>query len=420
MPRAFLLTYDKALRQWVKVIGGRKFYFGLGKTKGDQADYQRALERYRKFMSQLGGESGQTTAQLTPRQMEGTATTAPPSNRRKYSPRLVPMVARQFLNFQESRVGSPQSGGGISAARVASIGYFLKPFIEHCSGISISKVNVDTLNSYRESLLLSQKTNRTSPHTTYQRFAIAKLFLNWCWQNEKINQLPRNIRSALQYGLPRPDTLHFFDWRKGRGGEEVQTLISECRSRDSFLELYVLLALNCGFQHQDISDLRMNEVRWRRRDSPAAIERLRSKSGVYSRHILWDRTLELFKQHAKGRYNTPDLCFTRSDGKPLVTKSRGRSSIPIKNRLMRVIRSAFPRDSRSFTHLRKTGAAYCAERFPGLRVEVLYLAHSPQDMASRFYAHTSHAKLDEALCYMECDFGLTERVVKRFGSEPSL
>jgi hypothetical protein len=35
-------------------------------------------------------------------------------------------------------------------------------------------------------------------------------------------------------------------------------------------------------------------------------------------------------------------------------------------------------------------------------------------MASQFYAQTSHAKLDEALCYMEKDFGLVERVVKRW------
>jgi len=415
MPRAFLLTYDRSLRQWVKVIGGRKFYFGVGKTKGNQEDYQRALDRYQRFMAQVGGETGIAPTNLTPRQLSATTQPSVSDSRRRYSPRLVPLVVRQFLKFQESRIAEPGDGSGISAARVVSLRYFLKPFVDHCAGLSVAKINADTLNSFRDSLLQQQKTAGTSRHTTYQRFAATKLFLNWCWQSEKISQLPRNIRIALQYGLPRPEVLEHFDWKSSRRGEEVQALIEECRKRDSFLELYVLLALNCGFQHQDISDLRMSEVRWRRRDSHAAIERLRSKSRVFSRHLLWDRTLELFKQHAKGRYGTPDFCFTREDGTPLVKKKDGRSSIPIKNRLNDVIRKLFPSpDTRSFAHLRKTGAAFCAQRFPGLRVEVLYLAHSPQDMASRFYAHTSFQKLDEALCYMERDFGLTERLVRRW------
>jgi integrase len=159
----------------------------------------------------------------------------------------------------------------------------------------------------------------------------------------------------------------------------------------------------------------MNEARWKRRGEPAAIERLRSKSNYFSRHLLWGRTLELLKKHATGRYNSPDRVFTRADGvTPLITQTGGRYSIPIKHRLLEVFRSVFPNDKRSFTHLRKTGASYCAQRFPGLRVDVLYLAHKPQDMASQFYAQTSHAKLDEALCYMEKDFGLVERVVKRW------
>ena len=35
-------------------------------------------------------------------------------------------------------------------------------------------------------------------------------------------------------------------------------------------------------------------------------------------------------------------------------------------------------------------------------------------MAARFYAKTTYGKLDEALCYMEKDFGLTDRLVKRW------
>ena len=418
MPRSFRLTWDKSLRQWVKVIRGRKVYFGTAAAKGDQGGYQRALERYERFLNQLAAEDergrGQVSAALTPRQLDATVSPTSTSSRRKYSPRLGPLVARQFFNHQESRVSDQRVNGSISRARVVSLRYFLQPFVNHCSSLSVSKITADTLNSYRDLLLHAHHHEGVSGHTTYQRFAAVKAFLKWCWENEKIHQLPRNTRSAMSYGLPRPDTLLHFDWRSSRA-EEVQALIKACRERDSFLELYVLLGLNCGFLHKDISDLRMNEVRWLRHKHPPAIERLRSKSNIFSRHVLWDRTIELLKHHAKGQYNSHERCFTRADNvTPLIMERGGRSSIPIKHRLSAVFRSVFPNDKRSFVHLRKTGASYCAQRFPGLRVDVLYLAHAPQDMAARFYAKTTYEKLDEALCYMEKDFGLTDRLVKRW------
>lgn len=418
MPRAYKLTWDKSLRQWVKVISGRKIYFGTASAKGDRAGYERALARYQRFVSEVPveGSGGRKPSEtLTPRQLEAIASPTKPL-RRRYSPRLVSLVARQYLNHQESRVSEERVRGSISQSRLVSLRYFLQPFIQHCDGLSVSKITAETLNSYREVLLQAAQVDGVSAHSTYQRFAVAKNFLKWCWEFEKINQLPRNTQSALSYGCPKPDRLLHFNWKTSKGAvSEVQTLIEACKQKDPFLELYVLLGLNCGFLHKDISDLRMNEARWKRSGQPAAIERLRSKSNCFSRHLLWGRTLELLKQYAKGRYNSPDRVFARADGvTPLITQTGDRYSVPIKHRLHEVFRSVFPSDKRSFTHLRKTGASYCAQRFPGLRVDVLYLAHTPQDMASQFYAHTSHAKLDEALCYMECDFGLTDRVVKRW------
>ena len=46
--------------------------------------------------------------------------------------------------------------------------------------------------------------------------------------------------------------------------------------------------------------------------------------------------------------------------------------------------------------------------------EVLYLAHQPSSMASKFYALTPPNLLDEWLCYMEVDFGLRATVARRW------
>ena len=410
MPRRFLLTYDKSLRQWVKVIKGRKYYFGKGASKTHREDYERALALYRERLP------GIVEAASAPPQPEPTPTV-------QWAPRTSNRSRQQLRNavagyHQSLELRAQGAGGGnqISAGRVAMVKVSLRPFINQFGErFAIHSISAEDIRAYSTAQRLLVAQGELSPNTLFQRFAILKNFLNWCWEQEVINRLPRNIRSELKYGIPKPSKIEIFGWLK-RDGEEVQRLIKACEERDEFLLMCVLLGLNCGYGLKDIADLRMEQFLWRGGDF-TRLKRGRSKTGVYGSHVLWTRTEQLMRKYATGRYKTADLCFTMPDGSPLLTSRRGVMTCPLAKQFKQIVQRTFGEDDgRSWRTLRKTGATYCANK--DWNTETLYLAHQPKTMAARFYAETPFHHLDRILCYMECDFGLSDRLVKRFADDP--
>ena len=411
MPRQFALTYDKSLQQWVKVIKGKKHYFGKGRSKTNPEDYQRALAAYQARLPEILVAAEAPTA-TEPR--EDSRPTNITSNRRKQQ--LATAVARYF-QYQELRAIGSDSTNRISSGRVIGVKGWLRPFLTHFGDrFAIHTIGSEAITDYSAAQRREEANGNISANTLFQRFAILKNFLRWCWEEEIIRELPRNLRRELKFGIPTPDRIDIFHWLE-RDGKEIQRLLKACEQQDEFLYMCVLLGLNCGYGLKDIADLRMEQFLWKGKGH-TRLNRGRSKTGVYGSHILWSRTEELMRKYARGRYKTADLCFTMPDGSPILRTYSGAIVCPLAKDFKKVVQGLFGTsdkpDRRSWRTLRKTGAAFCAYRFPALRVEVLYLAHAPQDMASRFYARNSFQKLDEALCYMEIDFGLTDQLVKRW------
>jgi integrase len=417
MGRRFILTYDKSLKHWVKRVNGRKVYLGKGSSKTNQEDYQRAVERYYAFLKSLEtdprpnrtprsvAKSVQQVAGL-PQALQVTPARSGLSIKR---------VAEKYHEHQASRVGVPRESGGICAARAKSIVYWLRPFLESFGDAAMSSRPLgDFLSRFRAEQLEQAKQGLIANNTLFQRFATLKNFLRWSWEREYLRELPRNFRSDLMFGIPLPKEIHFFEWRRGRdlGESEIQRLLNAVVAESEMLELCVLLGLNAGFGMSEIAGLKMEEVLWRQK-SPARIKRKRSKTGVRSNHLLWDRTLHLLKKYADGRYGSSELCLQRSGGTSLLSRDKGIYTSSIARTFKEVVRSVFGKDDpRSFKTLRKTTATYCRHRMAG--TDILFLAHTPYLMSEKYYTTPSYASLDEVLCYCECDFGLRDTVSDRW------
>jgi integrase len=402
MPRQFLLTWDKSLRQWVKQVEGKKYYFGVAASKSDAAGYERALTKFRQFMA---ARAATESAHATPKQLlsgSGSVASANPN-------RSLGRIVQDYLAYQQDRTIPTGNGRAITPGRVVALRNWIKPFVRLCGETRrMNTIGEDLILSYRRDRYDALTRSEITSHTLFQHFAVVRHFLKWCWENRKIRNLPRNLGSALKLGLPTPSKILFFDWKAG----EVQKLLRACAAHSEELELCVLLGLNCGFTLKDISDLRMSEFRWRK-DTYPRISRSRSKTGQYASHVLWDRTLELLKKHAIGKYGSDERCLLRPDGRPLLMEYKGKTNNRIHGWFRKVMNATFGEDDeRSFRTLRKTGATFLRRRKEG--TEVLYLAHQPSSMASKFYALTPPNLLDEWLCYMEVDFGLRATVARRW------
>ena len=413
MPRALDLTWDKTLHRWVKVIKGRKYYFSRRvATKSDREEYLKALNEYQRLLPEiLAGKSVGSAATR-----ESTQTGKRTRNPKK---RIVYAV-REYHRSLDERTTITKGEGGISKGRAVGVKGWLKSFTDFMEaeypGRSIDGIDEEVITAYRRVQRDARDRQDLSPYTVFQRFAILKNFLRYCWSNRLIDEIPRNL-GELKAGVPSDGKILFFDWRKTKG-DEVRKIIAACREHDEFLYLCVLLGLNCGFTLKDIHDLKTCEFRWHA-TSWKRIERDRSKSGQFGKFVLWTETERLLmKFKRKGAdYNSMDSLLAMPDGSPIMRTTNGQFDSPVAYQFKKIVTNTFPRhdgskDERSFKTLRKTGATFCARREFG--TEVLYLAHKPKTMAARFYAETPFHRLDRVLCYMEADFGLTEQVVRRW------
>lgn len=403
MQKKLNLTWDRSLRQFVKQIAGKKYYFGTAKSKQDAEGYARALAKYREFMA---ARLANPATKATPKQLlsqTDPATTTNPT-------RALGRVVKDYLKYQWDRTIDTGGGRTITAGRVIALTNWIKPFVEVAGeNRRINSVDENLILTFRANRFDALRNKQITAHTLFQHFAVVKHFLKWCWENRKLRNLPRNLNTALKFGLPASE-IKFFNWKDG----EVQRLLKACAAHSEELELYALLGLNCGFTLKDISDLRMIEVKWKKVPWPVII-RSRSKTGQYSRHVLWKRTFELFKRLAIGKYGTEEPCFLRKDGRKLMIDGGGKLTNRIHGQFRAIMNETFGKeDRRSFRHLRKTGATFLSRRKDG--IEILYLAHAPNTMASKFYALNDGNQLDMWLCYMETDFGLVDKTIQRWKS----
>lgn len=406
MPRVFELTWDRRNRYWCKVIGGHKFYFGRGLTKADQPAYQAALDEYRRRLPSIRSGAAAQTPKV---QTEGFRTVRAATNPK----RRLQYAIRQYLEHTEQRAEE----GDLSRNRAASVANSLRHFVEFAgANYPTAQIDESLIRQYAmEQRRLKTRDNPPplSPHTIALRFAVLKLWLQYCWEHRLIRQLPRNMVTDLRAGSPAADSPDYFKWSV-KGGKEVQRLIQACK-REDLLYACVLLGLNTGAGLKDVMDIQAREYRWRSQEY-LRLERRRSKSGQWGSYILWDETIRMLDKFRdpNATYNSSDLLLRRlSTGKPLADGYETKALGDVAYEFKKVVRELFgAKDKRSFKHLRKTGATYVGRREKGC--DRLYLSHAATSQTDRFYTRVSYSSLDRCLCWMEQDFEVSSELIPRY------
>ena len=190
------------------------------------------------------------------------------------------------------------------------------------------------------------------------------------------------------------------------------------------IRIFMLLGLNCGFTQSEIGSLRWSDFVIQ--DSSIYIERVRPKTGIQGKWILWSDTIHwmniFFGPNWVTNLNSDKVLFTTQTGRSLAvgvqTQSKdfvaynnikSKNQTAITRRWMRLVKSALedPSDYLSFKYLRKTGASFLSNMDinNALRISQCYLCHSFGSVADKYYLQQQFQSQNDAIIQMGIELG---------------
>ncbi|MCX5659648.1 MAG: hypothetical protein NTW19_07990 [Planctomycetota bacterium] len=278
------LSFVPSLKQWRKRIDGKTFYLGKGDGIDDSESYGRALAKWRQIQEQ-GEAKAETQAKV---EIAAKAIAAPIVKAKEQSEpqSITALVIDEFLQEQETkfqrgqRMISAPKGTRISSNRLLTVRYHIKSFREVVGSLTWKKdeafaaLLIKTFRNHYESALLK---NKISPRYFNDLIGFSRQFVQWAYDNYKLDSLPRNMKALCsKYELQST--------AKAMSVEHINTLWKIANSRE---RLYIALGLNLGYYSSDIATLKSEHVKG------DYIIRERNKTGVPSKHKLWDVTKKL-------------------------------------------------------------------------------------------------------------------------------
>ena len=203
--------------------------------------------------------------------------------------------AKVFLAAKRSEMGAE-----ISEGRFDNIRHQLDRFIAAVGELRpISAVNSGTLVDYRAGLLNAIKDKQISAVYAKNCMQVAKQFLMFCHETDRIESLPKNFHSKslrISVEIKEVETLPL---------PEIKALLKAATERT---RLFILLMLNIGGTQKDVSDVTHKEL-----DLDAGtISRKRSKTKKKAStptvtYYLWPEVVELLRKY---RNLNSDLVLT--------------------------------------------------------------------------------------------------------------
>jgi integrase len=204
-----------------------------------------------------------------------------------------------FLTTKESEA---------SPARVANLRLYLEHFKTWRCSEALEFTSVELLK-YRAELTDQVKADTKSSETIRSEMIGVKQFIDWCFINELIDTIPRNLRNrSLRITVPEGKKQVWTE-------EQIQTAL---KATSGEMRLFVLLGLNCGMYSSDISALRQDDVDWE--EGRITWTRVKSKVTNQLSYKLWPETFELLKAH---RTDHPILVLTTRNGTALKRSTQG-------------------------------------------------------------------------------------------------
>jgi len=167
---------------------------------------------------------------------------------------------------------------------------FIRDRTEHTRASEITAIDLDCYRSIQKHL---QSTGEISAATVRKRLLCLKQFLEWCYEIEAIEHLPRNVnRKFTRVDMPEAEPKRFTS-------DEIRALWREAPNQpfsgsSRRLRLCIALALNCGYNPTCIASLEHGHINW----ETGMIDRPRHKTRGRQVHKLWPITLELLRREA--------------------------------------------------------------------------------------------------------------------------
>lgn len=262
------------------------------------------------------------------------------------------------------------------------------------------KINAAAISGFKADLMSKIQAKQIVSDTAKTYCRSVRTFLDWLWQEEVLDSMPRNIKTLTiaeqikEIRIVTPD--------------EIATFLAYGNDRT---RLFVLLMLNCGMYPSDIADLRQGEVDWK----AGKIKRKRTKVKKMSsppivQYKLWPETWRLLKLLAQSNHKEPNaLVILNTKGEPLqiigyqedgrrkrtcaVVASFKRLNVKLAKRGVKI--------KKSVKLFRKTGASMIEQHPEHARFSNYYLAKSAKTDAEKRYAIPSREQFDTALAWLE-------------------
>lgn len=263
-------------------------------------------------------------------------------------------------------------------------------------GIDASTITGRHLDDLHQALLKDCESKRFSRNYAADVMKTIKTFVRWLHEVEILPHLPRNLTSkSLRIDRETPII-------EAYSIEQVQQYFVDATPQ---LQLYMLLALNCGMTQIDISDLKPESVNW----ALGTLTRKRGKTANSARvptvtYKLWTRTVSLLKQ-------------LRSEGTdPLLVTAKGETLCGQGYRDDQFVRRDAVGDafewhrkrqklSGNFRMFKKTSASLLRDHPEFNGIEPVFLDHAPRSISDKHYAKVPETLLARGLDWLEAAYG---------------
>jgi integrase len=290
------LNYDPTRDCYKKTRKGKPYYVGQGRLPDESEEYRekRAIAEWLQIERGLR-EHSSTTFHADPFHSSAHDYSLDPD-----LPAIIRLPCGEVtvdelvgILLQSIRQLAESGARAISTYREAkdSLADF-QAFCKRYGKTLISEVDAHFVLAYKNKQHELMHNRVYSAYVVQRRLRYVVRLMEWGYENEFVDVLPRNINKNLyQVDLPEP-TPHPFT------NQQVQQLWmtaktkSKCSRKGYRNCLYILLGLNLGYRAGDIASLRHEDIDW----TSYVVHRKRAKTNAAQIHKLWPLTAKLLAE----------------------------------------------------------------------------------------------------------------------------
>lgn len=312
-----------------------------------------------------------------------------------------PQTIGHWLTKYINRV-SQRGGKFIKHESAKDREFKLKHFRGYCDQLAhITAINEDYLEKYHANLdshVSGSTGNEISKDTKADYFAVFRMFVRWCSQQSTCELTPPANLESKEFGFREPI---------GTGRKRQEKKLKLWTSEEFKLAIstlpkpypaFLLLMMNCGFRHVDLSELRKADLHLHAKRIVIQRNKLNQQdTAPVISYLLWDRTVELLREAMS---DDPVYVFRNLDGGPVENS----------------IKVWWKRNSERYgllgkrlDYIRKTGATMIARIDSSL--DDMYLGETLSTTAKVHYSFHDGEPcqgLDDAILSLGAEFGLAE------------